>query len=98
MNPSTAARDLARARDAADPLRPLRERFHLPAAPDGRALTYLCGHSLGLARRRAAQLVDEELQDWARLGVVGHHAARRRTMPRPDSPASPAPRPRTWSR
>jgi kynureninase len=71
---------LARARDEADPLRPFRERFCLPAAADGRALTYLCGHSLGLAPRGAREYVERELDDWARLGVVGHHAATRPWM------------------
>jgi kynureninase len=71
---------LARARDAADPLRPFRERFCLPVAADGRPLTYLCGHSLGLAPRTARDYVDRELDDWARLGVVGHHAATRPWM------------------
>lgn len=75
-----ASRDLALARDAADPLRALRERFCLPVGEDGKPLTYLCGHSLGLAPRAARDAVAQELDDWARLGVVGHHAARRPWM------------------
>ena len=54
-----------------------RERFCLPQGADGRPLTYLCGHSLGLAPRDARDAVVQELDDWARLGVLGHHAARR---------------------
>ncbi|MCP5339412.1 MAG: kynureninase [Steroidobacteraceae bacterium] len=69
--------DLARARDAADPLQSYRDRFHLPTAADGRPLTYLCGHSLGLAPLRAREYVAQELDDWARLGVMGHHVATR---------------------
>jgi kynureninase len=67
----------ARALDAADPLASLRERFVLPRAADGTSLIYLCGHSLGLAPRDARARVDEELTDWERLGVAGHHAGRR---------------------
>jgi len=67
----------ARERDAADPLRGYRDRFCLPAAGDGTPLTYLCGHSLGLAPRAARDGVQQELDDWARLGVLGHHVARR---------------------
>jgi kynureninase len=75
LDASSLAR--VRERDAADPLREFRERFCLPPGEDGRPLTYLCGHSLGLAPRSARDAVVQEVDDWARLGVVGHHAARR---------------------
>ena len=45
--------------------------------PPGRRLVYLCGHSLGLQPKSAAQYVEQELKDWQRLGVLGHHAAGR---------------------
>jgi kynureninase len=67
----------ARALDAADPLAPLRERFVLPTGSDGRPLLYFCGHSLGAAPREARARVVEELDDWEKLGVTGHHAGRR---------------------
>ncbi|HTQ36997.1 MAG TPA: kynureninase [Steroidobacteraceae bacterium] len=67
----------ARARDAADPLGRLRERFILPVGADGQPLVYLCGHSLGAAPRAARRFVDEELDTWERLGVNGHHAGAR---------------------
>jgi kynureninase len=35
-------------------------------------LVYLCGHSLGLQPTAARALVEQELDDWARLGVEGH--------------------------
>jgi kynureninase len=38
---------------------------------------YLCGHSLGLQPKTAAQYVEQELEDWRRLGVLGHHNAGR---------------------
>jgi kynureninase len=40
-------------------------------------LLYLCGHSLGLQCRSTARYVEDELRDWRRLGVLGHHAAHR---------------------
>jgi kynureninase len=40
-------------------------------------MVYLSGHSLGLQPKAAAQFVEEELADWRRLGVLGHHAAGR---------------------
>jgi kynureninase len=70
-------REQARALDAADQLAPLRNRFALPPGAQGRPLLYFCGQSLGLAPRAARQLVEEELDDWERLGVAGHHAGRR---------------------
>ena len=43
---------------------------------------YLCGHSLGAdAARRARRSSNEELDDWARLGVLGHEQARRPWIP-----------------
>jgi kynureninase len=67
----------AQALDAADPLARFRADFALPQAASGEALTYLCGHSLGLAPHAARTRVLEELEDWERLGVRGHEHARR---------------------
>ncbi|HTY49191.1 MAG TPA: kynureninase [Steroidobacteraceae bacterium] len=67
--------EYARRRDADDPLRDLRTRFELPRGEP--APIYLCGHSLGLMPCAARELVAEELDDWARLGVRGHEEARR---------------------
>lgn len=70
----TVRRDeaLARELDADDPLASYRERFHIPRRDDGRSLVYLCGNSLGLQPRRAAELVNDELRLWAERGVDGH--------------------------
>lgn len=67
----------ARALDASDPLRRFRDEFSLPHGPDAQPLIYLCGHSLGLAPLQARKLVNEELDDWDRLAVLGHHTGRR---------------------
>jgi kynureninase len=66
------SRAWAQARDAADPLAPLRSEFFFPEASP----LYFAGHSLGLQPRRAREYVLEALDDWARLGVEGHFAAR----------------------
>jgi kynureninase len=58
--------------DADDPLGHFRNEFLLPRRPDGTPVCYLCGHSLGLQPAAARALVEQELDDWARLGVEGH--------------------------
>lgn len=62
----------ARQLDAADPLRSYREQFWIPRRANGEPATYFCGHSLGLQPRSARALVEQELDDWAKLGVEGH--------------------------
>ncbi|HYB32933.1 MAG TPA: kynureninase [Steroidobacteraceae bacterium] len=76
-----AALAAARARDAADPLRDYRGQFALPRDERGEPLVYLCGHSLGLQPLAAREIVNAELDDWARLGVRGHEQARRPWVP-----------------
>jgi kynureninase len=66
----------ARAQDAADVLAPLRERFALPRGADGRPLLYFCGHSLGLAPIAARAMIEADIGDWERLGVLGHEHPR----------------------
>ncbi len=58
--------------DQIDPLSPFRDHFHLPQGPYGRPATYLCGHSLGLQPKHARRHVEQILDDWAQLGVLGH--------------------------
>ena len=67
---------LAKALDRDDPLRGFRDEFHLPLGADGAPLVYLVGNSLGLMPKAARGLVDQELDDWARLAVEGHLEAR----------------------
>lgn len=74
-------RDYAREKDAADPLAHYREQFHLPTDDRGKPLIYFSGHSLGLQPRAAATLVQEEIDDWRNLGVMGHFSARRPWLP-----------------
>ncbi|WP_374942620.1 kynureninase [Sphingomonas sp.] len=63
-------RDEARARDAADPLRGLRDRF---ALPDG--VIYLDGNSLGaLPKTTPARLTDVVTEQWGRDLIAGWNA------------------------
>src|SRR6187401_1920663 len=64
--------DHAMARDLADLLARFRDDFAIPQTPDGRDEIYLCGNSLGLQPKRAAQYVNDFLRDWAARGVRGH--------------------------
>jgi kynureninase len=59
----------ALARDAADPLSAMRDRFHVPTGSDGTPAIYLAGQSLGLQPRAARAAIEVELDAWARLGV-----------------------------
>lgn len=58
-----------------------RSRFHIPKTPDGNDVIYLTGNSLGLQPKAARKYIDEELEDWARLGVEGHLLARHPWLP-----------------
>ena len=61
--------------DVEDPLRGFRDRFHLPLGKDCKPLIYFAGNSLGLMPKSAREIVEEELDNWAKLGVDAHHAA-----------------------
>ena len=61
--------------DAQDPLRQFREKFHLPLDKDGKPLIYFAGNSLGPMPKSSRRIVEEELDNWAKLAVDAHHAA-----------------------
>ena len=69
------------AMDARDPLAHFRQRFFIPQTKSGEECIYLCGHSLGLQPKTAGSYIDQELQDWARLGVAGHFHAKHPWVP-----------------
>lgn len=69
-----------------------REAFLIPAAANfekvdgglvekGADAIYLCGHSLGLQPKRTRELVAEELDKWAKVGVEGHWTGERPWAP-----------------
>lgn len=61
----------ARQLDKEDPLARFRNEFHL-LQKDGKPAVYLCGNSLGLQPKNVRAAIDQELKDWAELGVEGH--------------------------
>ena len=66
----------AATRDGHDPLAPLRAEFEFPTDAAGQPVVYLCGNSLGLMPRQVRDLFRQDLDDWGRHGVEGHHEAR----------------------
>src|SRR6266478_5376660 len=71
----SADENFARQLDAEDPLRGFRENFSLPLGNNGKPVIYFAGNSLGLMPKSARQIVEEELDNWGKLGVDAHHAA-----------------------
>jgi len=64
--------EFAQQLDAEDPLGSFRDRFHLPVGNNGEPLIYFAGNSLGLMPKSAREIVEQELDDWANLGVDAH--------------------------
>ncbi|HEV3080016.1 MAG TPA: kynureninase [Gemmataceae bacterium] len=58
--------------DTADPLAEHRNSFFLPELSAGQEAIYFCSHSLGLQPRTVTRLMEQELKNWALLGVEGH--------------------------
>ena len=77
MTKLEVSRDCARRLDGEDPLREFRDRFDIPEDRNGRNCVYVCGNSLGLRPKNAVGMVEEVLDDWARLAVLGHFQANR---------------------
>lgn len=75
--------DLAFAKqlDTIDPLGHYREKFHIPKDKNGNDLIYLCGNSLGLQPKQTQSFIQQELDDWAKLGVEGHLEAKNPWLP-----------------
>ncbi|HEY3405891.1 MAG TPA: kynureninase [Ohtaekwangia sp.] len=66
----------ARKLDQLDPLKSFRSKFHIPRVK-GKPALYFTGNSLGLQPRSTQKFLNEELKDWAELGVEGHLHSRR---------------------
>lgn len=80
LDPPLAETD-ALARDAADPLAALRDRFLIPPHDASHPQAYFCGNSLGLQPRATRQAVLDELDDWRDLAVEAHFRGRHPWMP-----------------
>ncbi|HEY0356427.1 MAG TPA: kynureninase [Flavisolibacter sp.] len=65
----------ARELDRQDPLKDFRNRFYIPQH-HGKDCIYFTGNSLGLQPKSVKEYIEQELNDWARLGVEGHFQAK----------------------
>lgn len=65
----------AKAQDKKDPLKKFRGKFLFPKHK-GKEAIYFTGNSLGLQPKTTAKYIQQELDDWAKLGVEGHFHAR----------------------
>ncbi len=74
-------RELAEQLDQKDELKKFRDEFLFPRTPTGEKYIYLCGNSLGLQPRKTQDYVQQELIDWAKLGVEGHFEAQNPWLP-----------------
>ena len=64
--------DFAKSKDKNDPIASYREQFHIPKDKNGDDIIYMTGNSLGLQPKSTHAYVEQELKDWAELGVDGH--------------------------
>jgi len=72
--------DFAQQLDKADALKDFRDYFYIPLH-DGKETVYFTGNSLGLQPKTTSQYIQQELDDWAQLGVEGHFKAGNPWMP-----------------
>lgn len=66
--------------DEQDEIKDFRTKFFIPQH-NGRDTVYLTGNSLGLQPKSTAAYIQQELNDWANLGVEGHFHAKNPWMP-----------------
>lgn len=66
--------------DHNDTLSEYRKEFYIPVK-NNKEVIYFTGNSLGLQPKKAQDYIQQELEDWKRLGVEGHVHARRPWMP-----------------
>ena len=67
--------------DRNDPLAKYRTAFHIPQDEHGNDWLYFTGNSLGLQPKTTKSAIEQELEDWANLGVEGHFEAKNPWMP-----------------
>ena len=68
--------EFAKEQDKHDTLANYRNQFHIPKDKQGNNLIYMTGNSLGLQPKQTKTYVNQELDDWANLGVEGHFEAK----------------------
>ena len=73
--------EYAKDQDLKDPLAHYRAKFHIPKNQNGEEWLYFTGNSLGLQPKETKNYIQQELDDWANLGVEGHFEAKNPWMP-----------------
>ena len=68
--------DYAIKQDQNDNLNNYRNQFHIPKDKKGNDWLYFTGNSLGLQPKITKHYINQELEDWANLGVEGHFEAK----------------------
>jgi kynureninase len=71
----------AKAQDQNDPIAHYRDKFHIPKTSEGNEWLYFTGNSLGLQPKQTKNHINQELEDWANLGVEGHFEAKNPWLP-----------------
>lgn len=77
----SANQSYARRMDEQDRLKIYREKFYIPKQFDGKDVLYFTGNSLGLQPKNTRNYIEQELNDWATLGVEGHFHAKNPWLP-----------------
>jgi len=72
--------EFARELDSKDPISNIRNQFHIPIH-NGHLANYFCGNSLGLQPEKTQSYIEQELEDWRKLGVEGHMKAKNPWFP-----------------
>ena len=67
--------------DRQDNLKHFKNQFHIPKDNNGNDWLYFTGNSLGLQPKSTKDYINQELEDWANLGVEGHFEAKNPWMP-----------------
>lgn len=73
--------EYAKQQDQNDELSKYRNQFHIPQDNKGNDLIYMTGNSLGLQPKTTKAYINQELDDWANLGVEGHLEAKNPWLP-----------------
>jgi len=68
--------DFSKRLDKEDPIKNFRSKFFIPQHKGSDSI-YFTGNSLGLQPKAVSKYIQEELDDWANLGVEGHFRAKR---------------------
>ena len=68
--------DYALEQDQKDELKEYRNQFYIPKDKMGNEWIYMTGNSLGLQPKQTKLYINQELEDWANLGVEGHLEAK----------------------